>query len=369
MADPFLKKLEKANKKIWLALFRRIFNNHSVNIPLHPSQTASIKKILIFRTDKIGDMIVTTPLFRLLKQQIPGIFIGVCAGPNNHVLAKNCADVDRVYTLKQTIPSIIAFVREAKREQYDASINCIFNKSTLNGFLANLVLPRGIKFGRQDDRYDFFYNCTTPSSWLDIQMTDVICGFAQEFLGIRYEHGMHHPFVNIPDASRTTAQQTLSRLGMARFVILNISAGQTKNDIETTRYIEFVNQLAQITQLLILLLHTQNDAAKAAEILRQSTYSGLTLYPPTHDLFEVAAVIEQCLFVISPDTAIIHFAAAAKKPVAGFYAMPEITPNHWRPYDVPFEGVRAEEGKGVNSLLPSQMVDTVRRLIQSTGIA
>ena len=57
----------------------------------------NVKKVLFFRYDRIGDMVITTPVFRELKQAYPDIEITVLASKVNQEVLANNPYVDKIY--------------------------------------------------------------------------------------------------------------------------------------------------------------------------------------------------------------------------------------------------------------------------------
>ncbi|MDD5673855.1 MAG: glycosyltransferase family 9 protein [Chitinivibrionales bacterium] len=361
----FAKSIEHANRRLWRGVLRHIFNNRQFALPLDTKTASSIKRILIFRNDKIGDMIVTTPLFRLLKSNIPGCVIGVVAGKHNHRLIQNMPEVDRVYIFAQNLLSILINVVKIRRDHYDCSINLIMNKSTLNGIMANLMVARGVKFGRYDARYNFYYNCTKNLENINVPMTDLVCGMSAELFGFPYQSGMYHPFLRIPDGSRKRAQEKLVALGINKYILLNVSAGEKKNLIAAALFASVCSEMRKISAVPILILYAPNDLKKARDVLSGSGGNSILLYQATDDLFEIASVVENSWFVISPDTSIVHLAVVFHKPVVGLYAAPERYNYYWRPYCVPFAEVRAAQDKGINSLTAAQIAKAAEQFVKS----
>ena len=68
----------KSNKKIKAYLLRLL--TYKKNTPFDIKKS---KRVLILKYDRIGDMIVTTPIFRELKNAYPNISISVLASKVN----------------------------------------------------------------------------------------------------------------------------------------------------------------------------------------------------------------------------------------------------------------------------------------------
>ena len=53
-------------------------------------------KVLMLRYDRIGDMIITTPVFREFKSSFPDAEINVLASRSNSIILKNNPHVDNI---------------------------------------------------------------------------------------------------------------------------------------------------------------------------------------------------------------------------------------------------------------------------------
>lgn len=92
-------------------------------------------RILVVRPDHLGDLIMTTPVFRALKQHVPDAHISVMVGPWSRDVIEHHADIDRILTCpfpgfqraaqKAWAPYILLFktAKQLRREQFDLSIN------------------------------------------------------------------------------------------------------------------------------------------------------------------------------------------------------------------------------------------------------
>ena len=54
-------------------------------------------KVLMLRYDRIGDMVITTPVFRELKKSYPNIEINVLASHANYMILKNNPYINSIY--------------------------------------------------------------------------------------------------------------------------------------------------------------------------------------------------------------------------------------------------------------------------------
>jgi len=85
-------------------------------------------KILVVRFSSIGDVVLTTPIVRCLKQQIPGATIHFITKKSFVPLLENNPNIDKIIPIKSSINEVIA---ELKKEKYDWVIDLHKNVRTL----------------------------------------------------------------------------------------------------------------------------------------------------------------------------------------------------------------------------------------------
>ena len=83
----------KKNKKIKAYLLKLLTNKQKNLFDIKKS-----KSVLILKYDRIGDMVVSTPIFRELKIAYPNISISVLASKANKDVIKNNPYIDKIYT-------------------------------------------------------------------------------------------------------------------------------------------------------------------------------------------------------------------------------------------------------------------------------
>ena len=79
-----------------------------------------MKKILVIRFSSIGDIILTTPVVRCLKQQLPGTEIHFLTKKQYLPILEANPYIDKLYSIHEKIDEVIP---ELKRENYDQIID------------------------------------------------------------------------------------------------------------------------------------------------------------------------------------------------------------------------------------------------------
>ena len=86
-------------------------------------------KVLIVRFSSIGDVILTTPIIRALKKQIPSIEIHYITKENNRAILADNPYIDQLFTIQK---SITECVDKLKTQHYDYLIDLHKNTRTLS---------------------------------------------------------------------------------------------------------------------------------------------------------------------------------------------------------------------------------------------
>ena len=84
-------------------------------------------KILILRFSSIGDIVLTTPVIRAVKQQVPGAVVHFCTKPSYRSIIEPNPYVDRAHYLTGSLAELVA---ELRVEQFDFVIDLHHNLRT-----------------------------------------------------------------------------------------------------------------------------------------------------------------------------------------------------------------------------------------------
>jgi ADP-heptose:LPS heptosyltransferase len=119
-------------------------------------RTPSPRRILIVRLSAIGDTALTTPLFAMLRVELPDAFIGWVVNEVPSGLLRGLAGLDRLHVLKRSggrIAAVRSVVREIRTERYDVALDAQgLTKSAMLPFLAGIPLRVGLAPGRVEGR-------------------------------------------------------------------------------------------------------------------------------------------------------------------------------------------------------------------------
>jgi len=352
-------------------ILRLIFHNPRKDPPI---DIQAINSLLFLRYDRIGDMIVTTPIFRSLKQLKPTLKIGVFASKTNAEIIRYNPYIDVVYVLHSNWIKLVVEILKARRNKYEVILNFIFNRTTSGGVLANIISPSGIKIGQGDEKYRFYFNRLLKVSRINSHMIETLIFIIREVFDIKLIPEQLKYDIFIDEKTKNNIATYLTKYNLrarqyyttekSPYVVFNLSANDSVRRISAEQAYAIGNHIGSKTSFRTLLLHAPNDSIMYSVKQELVKNSRCLSFPDqrTASLLEVAAIIEGAITVITPDTSIIHFASATKTPVIGFYTQMQDV-HEWLPHQVKNRIVTSSENEPTSSIPIQKMIEAIDKFI------
>jgi heptosyltransferase-2 len=129
---------------------------------------ANIKNILVIRLDRIGDMVMTTPIFRALKEKWPDVQVTVLTNPvNKNIVIKNpFIDCILVYDRENRHKSLknrLSFFKDIRKSVFDLVIDPYLDYELNTSFITRIVGSK-YRLGFEFAGREFFYNIRYASN-------------------------------------------------------------------------------------------------------------------------------------------------------------------------------------------------------------
>lgn len=264
-----------------------------------------MSKFLILRFSSIGDIVLTTPVIRCLKQQVRGAEV-------HYALKKNFADVlahnpyiDKKFFLEDNLPSLIA---ELKKEKYDYIIDVHHNQRT---FLIKARLGvKSFSFDKLNFKkwllVNFKINRLPQISIVDRYMKTV------ESFGVKNDGKGLDYFISSDDDNVLQILPENFRNGYIAFVI---GAKHFTKQLPAEKIISICKKISHP----IILLGGKEDFEKGEKISSALSSSQTLNLCGKLSLNQSAAIIKYARKVITHDTGLMHIAAAFKKEIISIW--------------------------------------------------
>ncbi len=308
-----------------------------------PAATAPPRRVLLFRLERIGDLLMTLDALGEVRRRLPDAVLQLVVGTWNAALARLIPAVDHVETLdvpwlsREATPSTLAAVVDRtarwRRQAFDLTINFEPDIRT-NALAAASGAPRrsgwaakgGAAFLTDALPYDpSLHVAANALRLVDRTLPTAVEG--EHGAGVRTAANGSVPpggaavgGLRIPAAARTRAERRFAaRDGRGPLIGLNPGAGRAVKEWPAERFAAAAARLAAMTQATVVLLGSAAEQRQAAAVAR-----ALPAGVPRMDLLgaplvDLAAILERLTLLIVGDTGPMHLAAAVGTPVVAIF--------------------------------------------------
>jgi len=310
-----------------------------------------MKKILITRTDRIGDVVLSTPVFKSLKNSFPSISISVLVRPYTKDIVTNNPNIDEVIIYDpegehRTIRGLLKLAKEIREKGFDTALILFLNFKVglltyLSGIprrigpaakLAQIFLTDRIKQHRSKvDKHETDYN---------LELTEI--------LGVK---PIRQSEIYIPDEITKKVNVFFSELLthnsqlITPIVGIHPGSGGSARNWKSERYAELANKIIGKTGAAVFVTGGPGEEELLDRII--SSIKGKAVKYISYDgIKELAGVIKKFNIMVGPSTGPIHIATAVGTPVVSIYCPIFVCqPKRWGPIgekdivlmpDVPF---------------------------------
>lgn len=263
-----------------------------------------MKKILLIRFSSIGDIVLTTPVIRCIRKQLPDAELHVLTKSAYQSIYASNPFINRVFESNDNLKEIIALLR---KERYDFVVDLHKNWRSLRVRMA-LQCPSS-SFPKLDFR-KFLYTKLKMGTLPPVHIVDRYFK-AVARLGVRNDGEGLDYFIDRKDEVALEDLPLSFRDGFVAVVI----GGQHATKILPT------NQVVEVCQSLrypVILLGGREDASRGEHIAQQvgrevfNSCGKLTLG-------QSASLLKQADAVLTNDTGLMHIAAALRKPIVSVW--------------------------------------------------
>lgn len=263
------------------------------------------KKFLIIRLSSIGDIVLTTPVIRCLRQQFPDDEIHFLTKLSYKGILESNPYLNKVHVLGDSFELML---HELQTEEYDYIIDLHHNLRTLRikKFLKNVKAFSFNKLNVQKFIYTNLKINTLPDKHIVDRNLETIgsLGAVNDGKGLDYF---------IPDKDRINTKD-LPAAHMLGYIAVVIGAALATKKMPLHK----LKELCAAIQHPIVLLGDKNDQEDGKAI---AATDDIKIYNACgkFNLNESADILRGARLVISHDTGLMHIAAAMQRPVISIW--------------------------------------------------
>lgn len=263
-----------------------------------------MKKLLVIRFSSIGDIVLTSPVVRCLKEQIPEVEIHYLTKKQFIPILQSNPYIKKIHLFKDNFQELVPTLRD---EQFDHVID--LHKNLRSHYIR-------YKLGRPSTTFPKL----NLQKWLitalhidrlpRIHIVDRYF-MAAEKLGVKNDlKGLDYFLL---DSEHVDIPKRFPEI-QGEFIAIAIGAKHQTKIFPAHRVTTLCDQLP----LPVILLGGKEDMARGEKIVEETTTTVVNACGVL-PLNASASVIDQAKWVISNDTGLMHIAAALKKPIISIW--------------------------------------------------
>jgi ADP-heptose:LPS heptosyltransferase len=281
-------------------------------------------KILVVQLGKIGDMVLTTPLFRAIKEKFPDAQIHVLASRHGAPVVANHPRLRKIFVYSKDPFRFPALLIRLFLERYDIWIDPKDHYSMEGALLARVSRAKTKAGFNKKGKSVFSHSIAGQEECFSLHASSRNMR-ALKFLGITDQFDIRPEL--FPDAILQEATRARYSTREAKTILLNISAGDSCRYWEAQKW-EAVAGFCEKKGFRVLLSFVPPDAALAQHIHARQPAVELFISSSIKDMI---ALMPDMRVVVSPDTSIVHIASAFNIPQIALFPASEWNLNKFRP--------------------------------------
>ena len=298
-------------------------------------QLPSPKPLLVIRHDRLGDVILSTPVLQALRQHVPHAFIAMMVRPACRDVVEGQPTLDEVIVSEKEgrhrrILDTIRFARRLRRYEFDTAL--VLHPSRRSHWIPWLAgIPVRIGYDRK-------------SAWL---LTHRLPHRKQE--GAKHEALYTLELLrcfgitpSLPALSVPVRPEAVARVdtllaeaplqATARLVAIHPSASCVSKRWMPERFAQVADRLIAEHHVRVCVIAGEADVPHAEAMVRAMRQPVLDLAGRL-SVGELAALLRRCRLLISNDSGPVHVAAAVGTPVVDIFGRNQagLSPLRWGP--------------------------------------
>lgn len=293
------------------------------------------RRILIVRTDRIGDVVLSTPVIKVLRDNYPKSYIAIMVSPFTCELVQGNPYLNEVIIYDKDdkhkgILSSIKFALALRRKKFDLAIILhSTNRVNIITYLAGIknrlgysrrlgfLLTKNIPYCKyKGEKHEVEYNLDLLRS-LGLKITDAS--------------------LLIPKNSQSEAwaEEVLRANNVSsldRIVVLHPSASCVSRMWPLGKFAEVADDLISRHKVKIIIVSGENDVSLANKLCKLIKHRVINISGKTN-LMQLASILRRAKIMVSNDSGPVHIAVGCGLSVVVLFgrSQPGISPIRWGP--------------------------------------
>ncbi len=307
---------------------------------MQPIDFSRIKRILVTRTDRIGDLVLSTPVFPEIKKRYPESHLTVLVFKETEAVVRGNPWIDQVivYDKKGSYQSwwrTILFGLRLRKEHFDIAIHLhATNRVNVISWLAAIPVRIGyrVKAGdRHGNLHHFLTHVVDEKKWQG-KYHEADYNFDLLALVDVPRPEQLELYFPLPDSDREVLERMLPERFNQRYVVFHPSASCISKRWSPTRLATVADQLSRDYGIFPVIIGEGLGALHAAQMQEFMKEKSLNLAGQLN-LGMLGRLLKGARLLISNDSGPVHIASAVGTPVISIFGRnkPGLSAIRWHP--------------------------------------
>lgn len=283
----------------------------------------SLRRVLITRTDKLGDFMLIWPALALIRTALPEARIDLLVAEPVEEMASACPYTDHVIVDRgQTLKSIAGQVRQ---NRYDAALALFVTGRVGMTLLAARVpyrLGPATKVAQVLLNHRLVQRRSKSEQPEHVYNSDLVRQLLTDH-DVRCPPNPTPPYLPLNQSMLRSVNRELRERydipARSRLVVLHPGSGGSANNLSPAQYAMLGNRLACTDSLFVLVTAGPGEAQQAVEVSNMVTVHPTAVHESREGLIAFSRVLALADLFISGSTGPLHIAGALDVPTVGFY--------------------------------------------------
>jgi heptosyltransferase-3 len=325
-------------------------------------------RILISRTDRLGDLILAIPLIETMQSRYPLNPIDVLTSDYAAPILSNTKYVDKAVTvdndrLQNDKEYQMEFLQKIKESDYRAAL-VLFPDKQMSRLLYEAGIPYRVGTGRRFHSIYFNYHIFHSRKANKKHESEYNLDFLRFFRsGVLFKI----PKLELKNRELDEAQKMLSLDDIRdKFIVLHPGSGGSAHRWPLEQFVELYDLLTKKGYVVLITGSKDEEIQikKAAESygIKVNSFAGRT------DLLTLAAMLSMASVVVANSTGPLHLAAAVGTDVVGIYPTEHaMSPVRWGPLKVGRLIVQPYKGSAIETITVEEVAAAVLNKAHKLG--
>ena len=271
-------------------------------------QSKKITSIIILAQERYGDIIVMTPLIRMLRKSFPHLDITILGVTDIIDFLKPDRKLNLVSNIKHAD-------KQLKKQIFSRTYDLLYNTKDHPSFtfikLSGKIKAHH-KVGIFHERHQGFFHHQFP---LDDELPTVEKNMALlDYLGVKITEEDMRPY--LPEGPVDSEIREFVQSLSGRVITgINLSASNRNKEWGVKRWREFLSKIKED----VVILSTKDHLANKQ--LLETEFPQVIPSPPTPSIFDVGCLVQHMRVLVTPDTSLVHVASCYNTPIVALYRL------------------------------------------------